>query len=246
MRPKGRTTTHMFQIRKPRARRIEIRKSRPDITSLKEALTDSRFLSLVAVVVVFWLLAVFITLLREQVVRYRPDEYAHGDITSRVDFYFTNTERLVELQQAAREASPRVYRAVANPFADLQKTLLALPDDVNRLTPEQLPKSLHLDTSTITALKQISRETPEEYKKWVAAYIAKLTDARDKGNLIVLDPEDWQEERTSQTRDHLRIQGPGPALDVLTNDKARTVPARQQAADPSDVQRGEHRHTIHP
>jgi len=40
----------MFQIRKPRARRVEIRKNRPDITSLKEAITDSRFLSLVAVV----------------------------------------------------------------------------------------------------------------------------------------------------------------------------------------------------
>src|SRR5438132_8162380 len=136
MRPKARTTTHMFQIRKPRARRIEIRKSRPDITSLKEALTDSRFLSLIAFVVVFWLCAVFITLLREQVVRYRPDDYAHADVTSRVDFYYTNTERLVELQQAAREAAPRVYRAVANPFADLQNTLLAMPEDVTKLTPE--------------------------------------------------------------------------------------------------------------
>src|SRR5438045_6001681 len=152
----------MFQIRKPRARRVEIRKNRPDITSVKEAITDSRFLSLVAVVVAFWLCAGFITSLREQVVRYRPDQYAHEDITSRVDFYFTNTERLVELQQAAREAAPRVYRAVANPFADLQKALLALPEDVTKLTPEQLPKSLHLDTSTITALKQIALETPEE------------------------------------------------------------------------------------
>ena len=48
----------MFQIRKHRARRVEIRKNRPDITSLKEAVTDSRFLSLVAVVVMFWLCAV--------------------------------------------------------------------------------------------------------------------------------------------------------------------------------------------
>ena len=55
----------MFQIRKPRARRVEIRKNRPDITSLKDAITDGRFLSLVAVVAVFWLLAVMITLLRE-------------------------------------------------------------------------------------------------------------------------------------------------------------------------------------
>src|SRR3954470_16780408 len=100
----------MFQIRKPRARRIEIRKNRPDITTVKEALTDGRILSLLAVVVAFWLIAVVITLLREQVVRYRPDDYAHADITSRVNFYYTNTERLVELQQAAREASPRVYR----------------------------------------------------------------------------------------------------------------------------------------
>src|SRR5205085_7595512 len=100
----------MFQIRKPRARRVEIRKNRPDITSLKEAVTDGRFLSLVAGVVVFWLLAVLISMLREQVVRYRVDEYAHEDITSRVEFYLTNTERLVELQQAARDAAPRVYR----------------------------------------------------------------------------------------------------------------------------------------
>src|SRR4051794_36193647 len=171
--------SHMFQIRKPRARRVEIRKNRPDITSVKEALTDSRFMSLVAVVVIFWLCASFITLLREQVVRYRPDQYAHEDITSRVEFYFTNTERLVELQQAAREAAPRVYRPVANPFADLQRTLLALPEDVTRLTPEQLPKALRLDTSTITALRQIAEkpQTVEEYKKWVAGYITKLTDS---------------------------------------------------------------------
>jgi hypothetical protein len=183
----------MFQIRKPRARRVEIRKNRPDITSLKDAVTDGRFLSLVAVVVMFWLCAAFITMLREQVVRYRLEDYAHGDITSRVDFYYTNTERLVELQQAAREAAPRVYRAVANPFADLQKTLLALPEDVTKLTPEQLSKSLHLDGSTITALKQIasSKDTAEEYKKWVAAYIG-------KHGWISVDasaPMDWDEVR---------------------------------------------------
>jgi len=236
----------MFQIRKPRARRVEIRKNRPDITSLKDALTDGRFLSLVAVVAVFWLLAVMITLLREQVVRYRPDEYAHADVTSRVDFYYTNTERLVELQQAAREAAPRVYRAVPNPFAELQKTLLALPEDVTKLTPEQLPKSLHLDGSTITALKQIAKETPEEYKKWVAAYIAKLTEERDRGLLIVLDSDDWQDEHNNQTRDRLRIQGTGPAADLLTTDKGRTFPARQPASQIADVQRGELLQLIQP
>ena len=133
---------YMFQIRKPRARRVEIRKNRPDITSFKEAITDNRVIGLLAVVVVFWLAAVFITLLREQMVRHRPDEYAQQDIVSRVEFYYTNTERLVELQQAAREATPRVYRAVANPFAELQRTLLALPEDVTRLTAEQLLDSI--------------------------------------------------------------------------------------------------------
>src|SRR4030095_10683376 len=174
VRPSSLAEKPMFQIRKPRARRVEIRKNRPDITSVKEAISCSLFMSLVAVVVIFWLCASFITLLREQVVRYRPDQYAHEDITSRVEFYFTNTEWLVELQQAAREAAPRVYRPVANPFVDLQRTLLALPEDVKRLTPEQLPKSLRFDTSTITALRQIadSPQTIEEYKKWVAGYIA--------------------------------------------------------------------------
>jgi len=80
---------------------------------------------------------------------------------------------------------------------------LALPEDVTRLTPEQLPKSLKLDGSSIIALKKINKETPEEYKKWVAAYIAKLNEERDKGNLIVLDQEEWQEERNSQQRDKL-------------------------------------------
>src|SRR5438132_7483381 len=246
MQPEGRTTNYMFQIRKPRARRVEIRKNRPDITTFKEAIADGRFLSLVAVVVVFWLLASFITLLREQVVRYRPDEYAHEDITSRVEFYFTNTERLVELQQAARDAAPRVYRAVANPFAHLQKTLLALPEDVTKLTPEQLPKTLYLDGSTITALKQIAKETPEEYKKWVAAYVTKLTELRDKGNLIVLDVEDWKDEKTNQTRDHLKIVGATPVGDVLSVDKLRTVPARQPEQPTAEVQRGELLQLIQP
>src|SRR5882762_11555936 len=94
---------YMFQIRKPRARRVEIRKNRPDITSFREAITDNRVIGLLAVVVVFWLAAVFITLLREQMVRHRPDEYAQQDIVSRGEFYYTNTERLVEIQQADRE-----------------------------------------------------------------------------------------------------------------------------------------------
>src|SRR4051812_9697887 len=188
---------YMFQLRKPRARRVEIRKNRPDITSLRQAITDGRVLGLLAVVLLFWLSAFFITLLREQMVRHRLDEYAQQDILSRVEFYFTNTARLVELQQAARETTPRVYRVVPNPFAELQRALLALPEDVNRLSPEQLPKSYKLDLSTIVAIKKINSGQPEEYKKWVAAYIQKLIEERDKGNLIVLDQDDWQQERNS-------------------------------------------------
>src|SRR5439155_26025622 len=119
MQPEGRTTNYMFQIRKPRARRVEIRKNRPDITSFREAITDNRVLGLLAVVLVFWLAAVFVTLLREQMVRHRPDEYAQQDIVSRVEFFYTNPEQLWALQQAAREATPRVYRAVPSPFAEL-------------------------------------------------------------------------------------------------------------------------------
>jgi putative nucleotidyltransferase with HDIG domain len=229
----------MFQIRKPRARRIEIRKNRPDIQTVGEAVRDPRVLGLGAIVLGFWITAVAISILREQVVRHRPGEIAQEDITSRVEFYYTNPQSLIELQQAAREAAPRVYRAVPTPFAELQRTLLALPEDVARLTPEQLPKSLRLDGSSITALKKIYIETPQEYKKWVAGYIEKLTDLRDKGNLIVLDQEDWQAERNIQQREKLKILGPGAAGEMITLDESRTFPARKPGSWSMDVQRGD-------
>jgi putative nucleotidyltransferase with HDIG domain len=164
------------------------------------------------------------------VVRHRPDSHARENIFSRVDFDYTDPQMVARLKEAAREASPRVYRAVPECFDELERTLLALPEQVVRLSPEQLPPELRLDGGTITALKQIHAQDKEPYQRWVRAYTAQLREARDKGKLIVLPREEWLSETRSPSRSSIKLLPAAPAGEALVVDKREAFQAATPAA----------------
>jgi hypothetical protein len=49
-------------------------------------------------------------MLRDNVVAYRPGQWAPHDIVSRVDFAFRDDRRLSEARRLARETQPRIYK----------------------------------------------------------------------------------------------------------------------------------------
>lgn len=227
-----------FSHRKHRPRRVEIRKNRPDLSSVWQNITTPQIRTAICTAAGFWLLATGITTLREQMVRYRPDQYAQEDILSRVEFRYINPERETELKQEASAAAARVYRASPKAFTELEAALLALPGDVSRLLPEQLPKELRLDSGAITKLKQIQVEGVDDYKKWVKTYVDSLRGLRDKGKLVILSPADLQEETLAPERSKIKFQGAAPASEFVEMDKGRVFAARKGVAAP-EMQRAD-------
>src|SRR4051794_25366479 len=166
----------MFQNPKCRARREEIRKNRPDAAQSWNPLKSPPVLAAAGIAVGFWIIAVAITTLREQIPRARADQFVHQDILSRVAFDSINHDRVNELRQQARDSAPRVYRVNPTSFANLERDLLSLPSDVTNRSPDQLPKDLKLDSGSITLLKKIQTDPNgmDEYRKWVHSYVEQL------------------------------------------------------------------------
>ena len=222
----------MLGIRKLRPRRAEIRRNRPDRRLLRQSLQapDARWA--VAIALTFWLLASGIATLRDHVVRFRPGEFVHHDIYSRVEFWSRNLEQEDELRRQAREAVPRVYRRVegaAEPFDRLERVLLTLPQVIAGLKSEQLPREMKLDDAAAAALWEI-HEKPEDYKKWVKAYADLLRGERDRGRLVVLRFEDRQQEMQIPERRLVKVQVAGPATQFVTIDVSRTL-ARKSSGE---------------
>ena len=118
-----------FWTRKSVSRREAIRKDRPDTPARKwEQLRASGVIVSVQIAAVFWVLASGILMFRQDVVPYRPGQYTHHDIISRVDFTFMDKEQLAQAQRLARQNAPRVYQAVPDAWKPLEEKLLALPD----------------------------------------------------------------------------------------------------------------------
>ena len=69
-------------------------------------------------------------MMRQDVVPFRPGQWTHHDILSRVDFVYTDPQLLANQQQVARQTTPRVYTQVADAWKPLEEKLLALPDRV--------------------------------------------------------------------------------------------------------------------
>src|SRR5947207_9551523 len=178
----------MIWSRKRGARRKEIRKNRPD--AAKGLLSDLK--SDHGVFISLWVAALFFAgasammMLRENVVQYRPGQYASHDVVSRVKFSFNDKDRLAEKQRIAREMEPRVYKpADDEPWKRLEEQLLNLPARVAGHKEEELPANLRdvLDSGALTQLQEYAAAKSAGYSDAVRSYLA---DVR-KLDPIILD-----------------------------------------------------------
>ena len=214
----------MFNLRKYRPRRVEVRRNRPDIASPWRPLRNPTVLVSLGIALAFWVVGSGVAGLRERIVRYRPGQYVHEDVTSRVEFSYMNPVLVAEIQQRARDVAPRVYRAVAHPFAQVERELLALPEAVTVRLPQQLPKSItdHLDSGTITVLKKVHADYPEEYKRWVRLYVEQLQLAMTSGKLIILPHEEREKDVQVKERLSAKVQTAANVGEFVRMDLAKT------------------------
>ena len=168
----------MFSSKKSGARRAEIRRNRPDKGGLlKEFQADGPRISL-AIAIGFCILAALILSQREQVVPYRPGQYASSDIFARVNFTYHDEYQVTNAREQARRAAPRVYATAEEPWKKLEEQLLALPDrlakvkDVSELPP---PYKDVIDAGALTFLQDSSTGVNRAgYNESVRKYVAGL------------------------------------------------------------------------
>ena len=175
----------------------------------------------------FFLGSTLVLMLRPQVVAYRPGQYAPGDVTSRVDFFYHDPRELADARRRARENEPRVYKAAAPaaaaaptpgsvpPDADAAGTapiynrlaadLLGLPDAVGGQRLEQLAPPLRkiLDNATLARLQSYAEQFPRTgWDKAVLGYVEGLR----KLNPVIV-PADA---RAADRGRAIRLPGRGP------------------------------------
>jgi putative nucleotidyltransferase with HDIG domain len=177
-------------FRKSGARRAGVRKNRPDtaVKLLRELSGDGAIPSL-WIAAFFCIAAICIISLREQVVLYRPGQYAPHDIHSRVDFVYLDPHKFDAERVRAREDQPRVYRAVTpDPWTTIEKNLLNLPDQVDGVSLANLSDEYRkvFDEPTL-AMIQDDRPKAERaiYEASVHDYIARIRQL----NLIILSDQ---------------------------------------------------------
>ena len=183
------------------ARRAAIRKDRPGATDARafvQRMQAEGGLVATWIAFGFFLVATGILMLRENVVPYRPGQWAPHDIVSRVDFTFREQKLLDKAREQAREAQPRVYKAAeTDPWGVVEQRLLTLPDKVSGSTIETLDPELHevLDAGTLNKLQEYTTgQGRANYAASVKDYIA---GARSLGLVIV--PEADRREDINRT-----------------------------------------------
>jgi putative nucleotidyltransferase with HDIG domain len=217
-----------FWSHKSVSRREQIRKDRPDTRARRwERMRTSGVLVSLQIAGFFWVLATAILMLREDVVPYRPGQFAHHDIISRVDFTFMDKQRLADAQRLARQTAPHVYVAVPDAWKTLEERLLALPDRVAAApTVQELSGELRnvLDLGAFTALKDYHNEQMRpNYTKGVKEYIASLSKFdpnKPETALIILSDEA-----------HIRETDASNSITVGLADAAGALQSAQVKAD---------------
>ena len=220
--------------RKSVSRREAIRKDRPDTPARKwEQLRASGVIVSLQICAVFFVAATGILMLRQDVDPYRPGQFAHHDIISRVDFVFMDKQQLTEAQRLARQNAPRVYTAAPEVWKPLEEKLLALPDLVaavptlNELSPELREV---LDAGSFTPLKAIQsdRHRREAYNAAVREYVASLKrfdPARPEKSLVILSFAERSAERDAGREIIVRgTDGNGAAASVQIKSELTFAP----------------------
>jgi putative nucleotidyltransferase with HDIG domain len=183
------------------SRRAEIRKNRPDAgESLVKRLRAEGGLVSLGVAAAFCLCTMLILVMREDVVRYRPGQWARHDIVARVDFTYRDEKLLAAARQNARDNTLRIYKpAEQDPWKAAEKELLALPDRVKGMSVEELPGDLRpvLDAGALSKLQeyQVPPER-EKYDQSVRDYIREVQALK----LVILPEDQRQEDLDRQIR----------------------------------------------
>ena len=185
---------------KSRPRRVEPRKSRQTAghDRWREFQAGGGLPSLV-IAAAFFVIVTAILMLREDVVAYRPGQYVSHNLTSRVDFVYTDRDLLVRMQERARENEPRVYRRTPGDYwGALQDELTTLPDLTHLRRKDELPDELRstLDAGDLAALERAYDRGRQKYNDSIQRYVAKLPGRLGAGGkpLVILPAGERNEE----------------------------------------------------
>ena len=190
---------------KSNSRRAVIRDKCPDrFGSFWRDLRASGAFRSLGIAVVFCILAIGIVMLREDVVSYRPGQYVPQDILSRVDFTYRDRALLSKARQAARDSQPRVYKTNGEPWSELEKNLLELPERVAGKKFDDVDPSLRAalelegNTGALSELLLVASDAKEKqaYENQVREYIAALV----RKDLLIIPEKEYREEWDSVTR----------------------------------------------
>jgi putative nucleotidyltransferase with HDIG domain len=227
----------MFWSRKYGARRTEVRKNRPDLGgNLYSDLKARGIIGSVVIAGVFCIVASAITMLRENAVPYKPGQYIPQDVLSRVDFSFSDPERLTAARQDRRESEPHVYRTVGDAWGDLKAALLELPERVGNKDVTQLPGTLATDLQvgkgSDGVLNILSNyQAPEKrpvYQKAVEDFVSDLQ------SLTLLPRAQREQELTKAAQRFVPVSIPGKGLvrveDTLPVGASKELQDRMTAA----------------
>ena len=201
---------------KSRMRRAEIRRSRPEAPRFDwNKWKEDGVATSLAIATAFFICATAILMWRQDVIPYRPGQWIPHDIVSRVRFSYRDPDLFATRQLEARQSEPRIYKANGDPWADVQKVLLELPDRVADGSAE-LPDDLKnvLDNGTAIKLRQyLSGPQREQYVQKIEAYIQMLRQYPIVSNgrtwpLVILPKDERQEDIRARFR-QVRIGNEG-------------------------------------
>lgn len=199
---------------KSNSRRAVIRDKCPDrFGSYWRELHASGVFRSLGIAAIFCILAIGIVMLREDVVSYRPGQYVPQDILSRVDFTYHDRALLSKARQSARDSQPRVYKVNAEPWSELEKSLLELPNRVAGKKLEEIDPSLRAtlelegNSGALSELLLIASDPKEkqEFENQVKDYIAALL----RKDWLIIPEKEYRDEWEGVTRRTVSVP-PGP------------------------------------
>ena len=208
-----------MQPEKSRSRRAEIRKNRPDAEWVDwQKMKERGVPTSLGIAAIFFVLTSGILMLRQDVVTYRPGQWLHHDIVSRVGFPYSDPNRLLLKQREVAALQPRVFSKnplVTDVWRDLEHDLLQLPDRVMAAPADELPGDLSgiLDSGSATVLRKYAvADNRDDYNGRVKEYVAELREYRFKAMgqswPIIILPPDQRDVDKNMGRD-IRITGLG-------------------------------------
>ncbi|MGA3066790.1 MAG: HDIG domain-containing metalloprotein [Tepidisphaeraceae bacterium] len=223
-------------------RRYSLRDGRTAPVSAWHVLRERGGLGSLGIAGIFCGVLICLFLLRQEVVPYRPGQYVAHDVTARVDFQFNDRDEYNRLVDLARKSAPHVYRATAGDvWNSLQEDLVALPDRVHGLAPQELEPPLNgiLDSGALTQLDQsrtgADRRRYEDNVRQFIAYAQKHIPG-DGRPLIILKQEDWDHEagQLADDQPHRKIILRASPQDLENANPAAGTTAPDQVVDVVD------------